>query len=73
MLNGIGDLMPNLWFDYLDARLAEGIKPVTLNCELSALQCLLFFLAEQGRPVCQRTLRVQPLKGVCWPNNTSVL
>jgi len=62
-LNDVDDLTPNLWFDYLDARLAEGIKPVTLNCELSVLQCLLFFLAEQGRPVCQRTLRVQPLKG----------
>jgi site-specific recombinase XerD len=61
-LTGIGDLTPNLWFDYVDARLADGIKPVTLNSELSALHGFLFFLAEQDRPVCQRTLRVKPLK-----------
>jgi integrase len=60
-LHDIADLTPNLWFDYLDARLAEGIKPVTLNSHLSALHGLLFFLAEQGRPVCQRMLRVQSL------------
>jgi integrase len=60
-LHDIGDLTPDLWFDYVDARLAEGIKPVTLNSHLSLLHGMLFFLAEQGRPVCQRTLRVQPL------------
>jgi integrase/recombinase XerD len=60
-LHDIGDLIPNLWFEYVDARLAEGIKPVTLNSHLSALHGLLFFLAEQGRPVCQRMLRVQSL------------
>jgi integrase len=60
-LNGIGDLNPNLWFDYMDARLADGIKPTSLNSELSALHGLLFFLADQGRPVCQRMLRVQSL------------
>jgi integrase/recombinase XerD len=72
-LTDIGDLTPNLWFDYLDARLAEGIKPVTLNCELSGLQGLLYFLAEQGRPVCQRMLRVQPLStGSRLPRDVSV-
>jgi integrase len=60
-LHAIGDLTPNLWFDYVDARLAEGIKPVTLNSHLSLLHGLLFFLAEQDRPVCQRMLRVQSL------------
>jgi site-specific recombinase XerD len=60
-LTDIGDLTPNLWFDYVDARLADKIKPVTLNGELSALHGLLFFLADQGRPVCQRMLRVQSL------------
>jgi integrase len=60
-LTDIGDLTPNLWFDYMDARLAEGIKPVTLNSHLSLLHGILFFLAEQGRPVCQRMLRVQSL------------
>jgi integrase/recombinase XerD len=61
-LHAIGDLTPNLWFDYVDARLADSIKPTTLNGELSALHGFLFFLAEQGRPVCRRTLRVKPLK-----------
>ena len=40
----------------MDARLADGIKPTSLNSELSALHGLLFFLADQGRPVCQRML-----------------
>jgi len=61
-LNDIGDLTPNLWFDYMDARLADGIKPTSLNSELSALHGLLFFLADQGHPVCQRMLRVESLK-----------
>jgi integrase len=60
-LNDIGDLTPNLWFDYMDTRLADGIKPTSLNSELSALHGLLFFLADQGRPVCQRMLRVESL------------
>jgi integrase/recombinase XerD len=60
-LTDIGDLTPNLWFDYMDERLAEGIKPTSLNSELSALHGLLFFLADQGRPVCQRMLRVESL------------
>ncbi len=45
----------------MDARLANSINPVTLNNELSGLQQLLLFLADQGRPVCQRLLRVDPL------------
>jgi site-specific recombinase XerD len=61
-LSTIGDLTPNLWFDYVDHRLSRGIKPVTLNGELSGLHGLLFFLADQGHPVCQRTLHVKPLK-----------
>jgi site-specific recombinase XerD len=61
-LTCIGDLTPNLWFEYVDTRLADGIKQTTLNGQLSALQALLFFLADQGRTVCQRTLHVKPLK-----------
>jgi len=56
------DLTPDLWFDYLDARLTENISPVTLNHHLGDLQDLLQFLADQGRPICQRMLRVEPLK-----------
>ena len=61
-LTHIADLTPALWFEYLDERLQAGRAPATVNGELSQLQHLLRFLAEQGRPVCRRTLRVRPLK-----------
>ena len=61
-LTHIGDLTPTLWFDYVDVRLAAGIKPITINGQLTSLQSLLQFLADQGEPICQRTLRVKPLK-----------
>jgi integrase/recombinase XerD len=60
-LTHLGDLTPDVWFDYLDARLTAGLQPTTLNDELRALQGLLGFLDEQGRPVCRRMLRVDPL------------
>ena len=56
------DLTPDLWFEYVDERLAAGIKPRTINTQLLYLHKLLLFLADQGRPICQRTLRVEPLK-----------
>jgi len=56
------DLTPALWYDYVDARLAAGISPVTLNGELGALLAFLPYLAEQGRSICPRTLQLQPLK-----------
>jgi integrase/recombinase XerD len=58
----IGDLTPQIWYDYVDARLAAGITPVTLNDELGTLLPFLRFLVEQGQPVCARTLRVTPLE-----------
>jgi integrase len=61
-LTDIGDLTPVLWFEYLDGRLEAGRSPATVNGELSELQQLLLFLADQGRPICRRTLRVKPLK-----------
>ncbi len=61
-LSQLEDLTPALWFDYVDARLAAGISPTTLNGELSALLAFLQYLAEQGRLVCSRTLQLQPLK-----------
>ena len=60
-LNDIDDVTPPLWFEYVDSRLAKGIKPTTLNRELNDLQDLLRFLAEEGRPVCQRMERVKLL------------
>jgi integrase len=60
-LADMGDLTPDLWFDYADARLAADIKPATLNRELAALQEFLRFLDAEGRPICQRTLLVERL------------
>ncbi len=60
-LTEIADLTPACWYAYLDARLAVGIQPVTLNDELRTLQQFLNFLVEQGRAICQRMLRVEPL------------
>jgi site-specific recombinase XerD len=60
-LNDIGDVTPALWFEYVDSRLATGIKPATLNRELNDLQELLRFLDDEGRPVCQRMQRVKVL------------
>ncbi len=57
----VTDLTPTRWYAYVDARLAAGLQPVTLNDELRTLQQFLTFLAEQGRPICQRMLRVEPL------------
>ena len=61
MLSCLGDITPDLWFDYLEARLSEDIKPVTLNHHLSCLQTFLTFLDEVGHPICQRMLLVDPL------------
>jgi integrase len=60
-LTTIGDVTPEVWFEYVDARLEAGITAKTVNGELRCLQQLLRFLAEQGRPVCARMLRVKDL------------
>jgi site-specific recombinase XerD len=61
-LKEIRDLTPQVWYAYLDARLAVGLKPVTLNSELSVLRHFLYFLRGLGRAVCERFLLVEPLK-----------
>jgi site-specific recombinase XerD len=61
-LSGIEDLTPDLWWDYVDHRLAAGIKPVTINGELAHVQPFLQYLGDEGRPVCQRMLRLERLK-----------
>ncbi len=61
-LTQAADITPALWYDYVDARLAAGISPVTLNGELSALLAFLKDLAEQGCPLCARALQILPLK-----------
>jgi integrase len=67
------DLTPDVWFEYVDTRLSSGIQPVTLNNELRSLQSLVFFLADQDRPVCQHFLRLEPLvEGSCLPRDVPI-
>ena len=58
-LNGLRDLTPNRWEDHVTARLAADIGTVTLNGDLLQFQNFLRFLAEAGRPICDRMLRVK--------------
>jgi len=60
-LTDLTEVTPQLWYAYADARLAEGVKPVTLNGALSRLHGWLYYLAEQGQSICQRLLQVEPL------------
>lgn len=61
-LKTLHDLTPALWFEFVEARLAESTQPVTINMALSRLQVFLTFCSEAGQPICQRTLLIQPLK-----------
>ncbi len=61
LLPDLAALTPERWYEYVDARLAAGIKPITLNGELHALQSYLLFEGERERPICQRMLKVEPL------------
>jgi len=58
----LAELTPTVWFAYVDARLAAGIQPITLNGELVELQAFVQFFAEEGRPIAARFLEVEPLK-----------
>jgi integrase len=62
-LKGIGGITPQVWFDYLDARLLEGNSLGTINTHLFALKSFLYFLDETGQPICARTLLLEPMKG----------
>ena len=64
-LKGIGDITPQLWFDFLDAQNTIGKHPNTVNNYLFRLKAFLHFLDEAGEPVCQRILLVPSLK--CGP------
>jgi integrase/recombinase XerD len=55
-LADIGDLTPDRWYDYVDARLQEGIQAVTLNDQMLEFHHFLRYLQDEGRPVCARTL-----------------
>lgn len=60
-LNDIGDLTPQAWYAYVDARLEAGISSSTINGELSRLKHLVHYLREHERPVCERFLLVDYL------------
>lgn len=60
-LISLADLTPNLWFEYVDLRLAQEIKATTLNGELAHLLSFLQYVTETGQPICARMLRVEPL------------
>ena len=61
-LQDICDLTPQVWFAFLDARLEAGMKPETVNCDLSSLRHFVSFLRGLERAVCERFLLVEPLK-----------
>lgn len=60
-LDAPADLTVKRWWAYADARLAEGLQPVTVNGALGCVQGWLRHLAEQGQPVDQRLLKLKPL------------
>jgi|WetSurMetagenome_2_1015567.scaffolds.fasta_scaffold15561_2 site-specific recombinase XerD len=61
-LKTANDLTPQLWFDYLDARMQAGLRPVTINNHLFRLRAFLHFLDDVGAPVCARMLLVPPIQ-----------
>jgi site-specific recombinase XerD len=61
-LKDIADLTPQVWEAWTDYRLASGMKPVTVNSDLSDLRHFVYFLRGAGRTVCERFLLVEPLK-----------
>jgi integrase/recombinase XerD len=58
----LADLTPERWYDYLDYRLGQGLKTVTVNDELYHLHHFLHFVEERGAVICQRMLRVEKLE-----------
>lgn len=61
-LTDIADIAPDRWFAYVDARLNEGISPVSLNGDLATLIGFLLFVRDGGTPICERLLQVERLK-----------
>jgi site-specific recombinase XerD len=61
-LEELSALTPQVWFAYLDARLAEGVSPKTVNREFAAVKHLVYQLRDQDRTVCERLLLVDYLE-----------
>jgi site-specific recombinase XerD len=54
-------ITPTLWYGYVDARLAKGIRPTTLNTHLFAVQGFLRFLDAREHTICAQMLYVELL------------
>ena len=61
VLNTPADFTPDVWFEFVEARLAMGIKNVTINIELYRLQAFLHFLEDGGQVICKRTMLIKQL------------
>lgn len=69
-LDDLSMLTPQVWYAYLDERLATGITANSLNSELSSLKHLVFYLQEHDRTVCERFLLVDYLdEGINLPKD----
>lgn len=55
-------LTPNLWYAWLDHRLAAGVKSTTMNTELSYMKHFLHFLQEREHEVCERFFLIKRLE-----------
>ena len=60
-INSIADLIPSLWFKYVEFRIASGLKPSTVNGNLHRFRGWLFYLNDLGYPVSSQMLRVDYL------------
>jgi site-specific recombinase XerD len=60
-LSEASDLTPDVWYAYVDARLANRIKSNTINGELVCLQQFLYYLKDQDYSVSARMLLVDTL------------
>jgi len=56
------EITPQVWYAYMDYRLADGISPTTLNSELRSVCQYLHFVDDLGREVCERFFLIQPLR-----------
>ncbi|MCA9951831.1 MAG: tyrosine-type recombinase/integrase [Anaerolineales bacterium] len=61
-LANAADLTPQVWYAYVDERFKTGIKPATLNGDLSAMQFFLRYLTQDGRIICDRFLLIERLR-----------
>lgn len=57
----MADLTPQVWDAWLDHRLDAGMKPATVNSDLTSLKRFTWFVRESGGAVCERFLLVEPL------------